>query len=44
MYAAMDKYDQAWENQSYLHVKFDLADFSLKCNNFLSVMRIVSKM
>ena len=35
------KCDQAWENWSYLYVKFDR---NLKCNNFSFVIRIVSKM
>ena len=36
--------DRAWENRSYLHVKFG-PDFGiLKCNNLLSVIYIVSTM
>ena len=36
--------DWACENRSYLHVKFDIDFKSLKYNNFLFVICIVSKM
>ena len=38
------KRDQTWENQSYITCKIRPHFESFKCNNFLSVICIVSKM
>ena len=42
-YVIIAVYVWPWENQSYTHIKVDLHNYeTLKCNNFLSLLNIVT--